>query len=217
LSTFDDVCTSLTIDGRSWCDKGVWTPTLRSVRWEGLFADLEGQLAAEGRRELDSEVAERTRRERALVDLAARFAASTGRALVLDLAGGYRVEGMLVDHGEDWLLLAASQTSRPGAAGEVLVPVAGVVTLTGLSTGAEPGRAARRFALGYALRVLARDRATVALRLAGGAALVGTVDVVGADHLVLAEHPAGEPRRRGNVRRLVTVPVRALLAVESCP
>ena len=39
------------------------------MRWEGLFADLEGQLAAEERRERDDEVAERTRRERALVSL----------------------------------------------------------------------------------------------------------------------------------------------------
>ena len=69
--------------------------------------------------------------------------------------------------------------------------------------------------LGYALRVLARDRATVALHLAGGGELVGTVDVVGADHLTLAEHPEGVPRRRENVRRLVTVPFTALLAVES--
>ena len=38
------------------------------MRWEGLFADLEGRLAAEERRDLDDEVAERTRRERALVD-----------------------------------------------------------------------------------------------------------------------------------------------------
>jgi hypothetical protein len=195
--------------------QGGLAPTLRTVRWEGLFADLEGQLAAGERRELDSEVAERTRRERALVDLGARLGASSGAALVVQQAGGRRVEGTLSDHGDGWLLLAVSTPAGLGAAREVLVPWGGVVALTGLSPGAEPGRSARRFGLGYALRVLARDRATAALWLAGGGELAGTLDVVGADHLVLAEHPDGEPRRRANVRRLVTVPVGALLAVES--
>jgi hypothetical protein len=181
------------------------------VRWEGLFADLEGQLAADGRRELDSEVAERTRRERALVDLGARLAASVGTQVAVDLTGGRRVTGRLVDHGAGWLLLA-----DPASGGrEVLLTRPGVVAVTGLATGAEPARAARRFGLGYALRALARDRATVALVLAGGGELVGTVDVGGADPLVLAEHRAGEPRRRENVRRVVTVPFTALLAVES--
>ncbi len=191
---------------------GGYAPT---VRWEGLFADLEGQLAAEERRELDSEVAERTRRERALVDLTARLAASRGSELAVDLAAGRRIEGTLSDHGDGWLLLAAAGPGRPGARREVLVPLAAVVALTGLSSASERGRTARRFGLGYALRALARDRATVALLLAGGGGLVGTVDVVGADHLVLAEHPEGEARRRENVRRLVTVPVAALVAVES--
>ncbi|MGB7817393.1 MAG: hypothetical protein WBL35_01485, partial [Ornithinibacter sp.] len=73
------------------------------MRWEGLFADLEGQLAAEERRELDSEVAERTRRERALVELGARLAA-TDAELVVTLAGGSRVAGSVADLGADWVL-----------------------------------------------------------------------------------------------------------------
>ncbi len=188
--------------------------TVDDVRWEGLFADLEGQLAAEERRELDSEVADRTRRERALVDLTARLGASTGSPLVLDLAGGRRIEGVLADHGDSWLLLDGAPVVA-AATKEVLVPLAHVVAVTGLAAGAEPVRAARRFGLGYALRALARDRSTVALLLVGGGELVGTVDVVGADHLVLAEHPGSEPRRPGNVRRVVTVPTSGLLAVES--
>lgn len=178
------------------------------MRWEGLFADLEGQLAAEERRELDSEVAERTRRERALVDLTARLLAGVGTEVSLRVEGGRSLTGTLSDVGDGWLLLGDGGRER-------LLPLHAVVTLTGLPPHADPGRTARRFGLGHALRVLARDRATVAVALAGGTSLVGTVDVVGSDHLVLAEHPDGEPRRRANVRAVSVVPFAALRVVES--
>ncbi|MBM6404392.1 hypothetical protein JQN72_09085 [Phycicoccus sp. CSK15P-2] len=178
------------------------------MRWEGLFADLEGQMAAEERRDLDSEVAERTRRERALVELPARFAAGLGRRTGVVLAGGRGIEGELRDVGDGWLLLGAGHR-------EVLVPLAAVAAVTGLPPSSEKARTARRFGLGYALRALARDRATVWVELSGGPPVVGTIDVVGADHLVLAEHPEGEPRRPENVRRMLTVPTAALRAVES--
>ena len=74
----------------------------------------------------------------------------------------------------------------------------------------------RRFGLGYALRALSRDRATVAVHLLGHeAAIVGTIDGVGADHLDLAEHPEGTARRRENVTAVTTVATSALLLVES--
>ena len=47
------------------------------------------------------------------------------------------------------------------------------------------------------------------------AALVGTIDAVGADHLDLAEHPEGTARRRENVTAVTTVATSALLLVES--
>lgn len=178
------------------------------MRWEGLFADLEGQLAAQERRELDSEVAERTRRERALVDLTARLGGSVGAPTTLLLTGGRTVEGELRDLGDGWLLVV------DGPRG-LLVPHAAVLAVVGSAPRAEEPRTARRFGMGYALRALARDRATVALDLRDGPVLVGTIDVVGADHLVLAEHPEGEPRRRENVRRALTVPFAALRVVES--
>src|SRR5690242_17278670 len=181
------------------------------MRWEGLFADLEGQLAAEQRRERDDEVAERTRRERALVTLAARLAASVGAPVTLGLGGGRRVDGVLQDLGEDWLLVSCGAEHR-----DVLVPTAALTTLHSLATGSSPVREHRRFRLGYALRALSRDRATVSVALVGGGApLLGTIDAVGADHLDLAEHDVGLPRRRENVRAVVTVPFAALVAVES--
>ena len=180
------------------------------MRWEGLFDDLEGQLAAEERRERDDEVAERTRRERALVTLEARLAAAAGPGIRLRLVDGTRVHGLLDDRGRDWVLV------RQDSGRDALVPIASVVTLTALQRDVGDPGTARRFGLGYALRALARDRATVAVTLAGGGpVLVGTIDAVGADHLDLAEHPEEVPRRRENVTAVTTVPFGALVSVES--
>ena len=180
------------------------------MRWEGLFEDLEGQLAAEQRRERDDEVAERTRRERALVTLGSRLAAGIGARVGMGLVGGHRVEGVLGDLGEDWVLVRVDAEAQ-----EVLVPLAGVLTLRSLAVQSATGRSARRFGLGYALRALSRDRATVAISLVGaGPRLLGTIDAVGADHLDLAEHLEGVPRRRENVRAVTTVPFAAIVAVE---
>jgi len=183
------------------------------MRWEGLFADLEGQLAAEERRELDSEVAERTRRERALVELGARLAATDGE-LVVTLDGGSRVAGSVADLGADWVLLRTGVGAGAGGR-EVLVPMRAVVALEGLGGQSAQARTARRFGLGYALRALSRDRATVAVSLRGVPAVIGTIDAVGADHLDLAEHHEGEVRRRENVRRTLALPFAALVSVES--
>ncbi|MFL6177154.1 MAG: hypothetical protein ACJ715_10920 [Ornithinibacter sp.] len=181
------------------------------MRWEGLFEDLEGQLAAEQRRERDDEVAERTRRERALVTLGSRLAAGLGTRVGIGLIGGHHVEGVLGDLGEDWVLVRVD-----AGAHEVLVPLPGMLTLRSLAVQSASGRCARRFGLGYALRALSRDRATVAITLVGGGpGLLGTIDAVGADHLDLAEHLEGVPRRRQNVRAVTTVPFTAILAVES--
>ena len=197
----------LTVIGLGCGGKGQCVPCGR-MRWEGLFADLEGQLAAEERRELDSEVAERTRRERALVDLTARLAGALGHRVSLVVDGGRAAEGELTDVGDGWLLLDAGRR-------ELLVPHRALVGVSGLPPHADPARGARRFGLGYALRALARDRATVAVEVSGGPPLVGTVDVVGSDHVLLAEHAEGEPRRRENVRRVSAVPFTAVRLVES--
>ncbi|KGN36126.1 hypothetical protein [Knoellia aerolata] len=179
------------------------------MRWDQLFDDLEAQLGAQERRERDSEVADRTRRERATVALAARFAAALGSTLRLRLVSGAQVRGELLDLGEDWLLV------RTGSGGEAVVPVHAVAGVTGLPARASSARTARRFALGYALRGLSRDRAQVAVSDAGGHVLTGTIDGVGADFLDLAEHALGESRREENVTGRHTVPFSALVLVES--
>lgn len=172
-----------------------------------LFADLESQLAAEEEHDRRAEVADRTRRERALLDVPARLLANVGTRLALRTATSVH-EGELVEVGADWLLL------QPGVGRQVLVPLRAVRAVTGLQPGTTvPGVVSRRLALGAALRRFCRDRAAVEVVDLGGFAHIGTIDSVGADHLELAEHPRDEPRRAGNVRAVHLVPFEAVSAV----
>lgn len=179
------------------------------MRWEGLFEDLEGQWLAEERRERDAEVADRTRAERARVELAERYAASRGSRLVLTMVTGETVTAELNDLGADWLLL------RDRTGGDLLIAMGAIVAASGLSRGSDPAITARRFTIGYALRGLARDRATVILADRSGGRVSGTIDAVGKDWCDLSEHPVDEPRRSGQVRARRTVPVAAIVSVRN--
>ena len=180
------------------------------MRWESFFADLEAQFEAEQRRDLDSEVSDRTRRERAQVSLMDRLTAAVGTRLTVRLVTGDVVEGDLQDIGADWVLLRVRATPR-----DALVPVAAVVGVVGLGQRAAQETVARRFGLGYAVRALSRDRATVALTDTSGRTLTGTIDRVGADLLDLAEHSAERVRRAENVTGRVSVPFAAIVRIES--
>jgi hypothetical protein len=182
------------------------------VRWEALFDDLEAQADALAAAELQAEVADRTRREHALLGLSDRLRETEGHPLAVTVWGAGTVHGRLLDAGVDWLLL--EETGR-----DVLVPLASVLGITGLGArSAVPGSdgdVGRRLDLRWALRGLARDRAGVAVVLRDGSALNGTLDRVGADHVDVAEHAPGEARRAGAVRQVRLVPVTALALLRS--
>ncbi len=178
------------------------------MRWERLFEDLEAQLNSDDARERDAEVADRTRRERALLEVQARLLANVGSGPVSVLIAGGALSGQLVGVGPDWLLIEA----RPDRA--TLVPIAAVQLITGLGPGTgQSSIVARRFGLGVALRAISRDRAVVEITLTSGRSVPGTIDVVGADYLEVADHPLDEPRRPENIRALHLVPFAALAAV----
>lgn len=179
------------------------------MRWTALFDDLEAQLAQQERAELASEVAERVRAERAQVALADRLLAASGHPLGLRLRGDVRLAGTCADVAPAWLVLHDGHAS-------VLVPLSAVVAVDGLGVAVapEPGLVLRRLGLGHAVRALARDRTGVSLWSDAGV-LTGTIDRVGADHLDLAEHPPGEPRRSAAVRGVVAVAFSGLIAVRS--
>ncbi len=177
------------------------------MRWNDLFADLGAQWDAESRRELDAEVADRTRRERASVGLYERLAAAGDDVVTIWLRSGAAVQGRVADVGDGWLLLATVVSGHlvGPPVGPALVPFAAVTSVTGLSARAGGTALGRKFGLGYALRGLSRDRAVVLLTDLTGAVVAGTIDAVGLDVLELSEHAADLPRRAENVtgRRLV--------------
>lgn len=182
------------------------------MRWRELFDDLEGRLAAEGRRGLDLEVADRTRRERALVGLHERLLATQEEEGVVEvlLRPGTSVPGQVVDVGADWFVLGDGTAGGGG----VLVPLAAVVQFAGLSRHAATERVLpRRFGFGHALRGLSRDRAVVTVLDVTGGETTGTIDAVGADLLDVSEHPADLPRRPRNVRSRRSIPFAAVSMV----
>ena len=185
-----------------------------AMRWDALFDDLETQMAAGYRLDLDAEITERTRAEEAAVELADRLRGSLGRLIVVQLASGSTFEGTLSHAGSQALVLDEPRH-------QVMVPYASAVHYLGLSrlAVAESSRVRQRLGLASALRGLARDRAGLAVLMSGGltgeTTLFGVIDRVGRDYLDLAVTGDGEERRAANVRQLATIPFAALAGIRS--
>lgn len=181
------------------------------MRWDELFDDLDAQFNEVEAAELAVEVADRTRREVALIRLVDRLRPVVGRHITVRLQGAGIVDGQLSGLGPDWLLLAEV------GGREALVALSAVLSIGGLAAQtAAPhseGTVAARLDLAYALRGVVRDRSAVVLTLVDASVAAGTLDRVGADFVELAEHPAGEARRRDAVRLVRAYPLTSLAVV----
>ena len=181
------------------------------MRWDDLFGDLEAQADALEVAERAAEVGERVRIEVGALGMRDRLRAAVGAPVRLEVAGALRLHGELSRVGADWMLLDES------AGRESLVPLAAVGTVSGLGRlstvpGTE-GPVLARLSLRSALRGLARDRSTVRMHLVDGTVRDATLDRVGSDFVEVALHPAGEARRRSEVRDIQLVPFSAIAAV----
>lgn len=181
------------------------------MRWDALFADLEAQAEALEQVERASEVTERARIKVAAIGLLDRLRPALDSTLRVHCAGAPVLHGVLRRVGPDWLLLDEV------VGGEVVVALAAVQGVSGLSRlSTLPDSATvveSRLGLRHVLRGVARDRSAVRICRVDGSTLDATLDRVGADFLEAALHPAGETRRRGDVREVVLVPLTAVAAV----
>jgi hypothetical protein len=194
------------------------------VRWERFFEDLEDQLDSEWEAEraaLDSE-AERLRVSR--LALRERFVPLVARGdcdASLDLADGSVISGRLTAVGSEWVAVTAASRN----CGATLVPLRAVIAVglahSDIISSARDGAAGsalhQRMTFAFALRDLARRRIPVTVQVGGGRGFVGTIDRAGADHLDIALHDAGAPRRADSVtgHRLISLAAIAWVRVES--
>lgn len=193
------------------------------MRWNRFFEDLEHELDSElevQQASVDGE-AERLRVSR--LELRTRFLALSGSDVMLELSGGSLLIGRVVAVGADWIGLIR----EPG--GAALVPLRSIHAIrigreamlasVGAGAGRDSAKPARtslseRQTFGYVLRDLARRRIAVVLQQNDERALAGTIDRVGADHLDLALHDRGAPRREAEVSGYRIVPLAAVAWVQ---
>jgi hypothetical protein len=192
------------------------------MRWDSLFDDLESQLEREITAEELDVAAEEERLRLGRLGLRDRIVvlAGLGRTVRVELSGGERIDLRLRASGRDWVAGQLGGAVRD----QCILPLAAidslVLSLTDLrsslaATPQDDGPAASlssRLGLPFVLRDLCRRRREVELSLPGGS-LVGTIDRVGRDHLDLASHEPGSPRRDEAIIEYRVVPLASVLLV----
>lgn len=194
------------------------------MRWEELFDDLEGQLDAELRAEADGLRVEEERLRLARLGLRDRLIALTRdggtgavTAVHFELVGGAVALVRPVTFGRDWLAgdLLDGSPWHP----QCVLPFSAIASIVldraqidpSLETieqqpGPPHGHLIDRIGLQFVLRDLCRRRAALEVNCTTGT-VHGTIDRVGRDHIDLAVHEAGTPRRERAVRQYRLIPL----------
>lgn len=194
------------------------------MRWERFFDDLEDQLASEWEAEraaLDTE-AERLRLSQvSLRDRLHALVADDAAPASFSLVDASTHVARVTRVGADWVQLRAG----PSSGGTLVVPIGSIESVgmpqAAMLPSARPAPPSsallERMTLGFALRDLVRRRSAVTIHLVGGRTLSGTIDRAGSDHLDIALHDPGAPRRAGSVtgHRIVAFTALAWLRADS--
>lgn len=200
------------------------SPTLGRVEWDHLFEDLEGQLVAEweaDRAALDAE-SERLRISKLTLRERLRAIGTDGPRLMLELVDGDRWDTTLRTIGADWIGVQVTGDARLRVVQLASVDAIGAdhgTLLAGLAADPVPAGLRERMTFGFVMRDLARRHAPVTIARRGADPQHGTIDRAGADHLDLALHDPGEPRRARSVRgfRLISLDAVLWVRIEGGP
>lgn len=180
-------------------------PINEAARFDELLAGIAAEAEAADIAALDADIAEVERAARAEARFLDRLRAH--RTLALDVSGVGVVSGLVATVGRDVVVLAASD-------GDWAVPAWAIVGALGLGQEAQPAATpSERLGMASVARAWARQRSVVRVMRIGAVPLDGTIDAAGADHVDLAEHDPGEPRRSESVRRRVAIPLAAIAAI----
>ena len=180
-------------------------PISGSARFDDLLAGILAEAEAADAASMDADIAEVERAARAESRLLDRLRGQ--RQASEEVVGGGQVTGLVAAVGRDVIVLSADD-------GDWVIPAWALVAVIELGGGArEATSPSERLGFASVSRAWARQRSVVRVLRMGEGPLDGTIDAVGADHLDLAEHDPGEPRRAEAVRRRVTVPLGAIGAI----
>jgi hypothetical protein len=197
------------------------------MRWDLLFDDLESQLDQEQRDEERALAIEEERLRLGRLTLRDRLSAMTRAtgddptaSIRVELRGGRVIELRPLLFGRDWMTAAVRGTGRND--GQCIIPLAAIAAIIptraqldpSLSPSAESStRLAERIGLPFVLRDLCRRRTPVHLTTDDGR-LHGTLDRVARDHVDIALHEPGTPRRDREVHGYRIVPLDRIVVVD---
>ena len=196
------------------------------MRWDNLFQDLENQLEQE-LEYAQSDIA----RDRARYENSQRSWLSQVRAMLTSAAGEGGCRCFIDQHalwisvdncGKDWA--SGTMTEPKVHSGYIILNLDAVERIEFHPTGDQPQiespspnatprlSLTEKITLRIVLRDLARRRKTLTV-VTAYAELHGTIDQVGSDYLVVAEHSATQSRRNPEVKNRVFTRLSAVLWV----
>jgi len=197
------------------------------MRWDLLFDDLESQLDQEQRDEERALAIEEERLRLGRLTLRDRLSAMARAAgddpaasIRIELRGGRTLDLRPLSFGRDWMSATVHGSGRND--GQCIVPLAAIAAIIptraqlerSLAPSAESTtRLAERLGLPFVLRDLCRRRTSVQITTDDGR-LHGTLDRVARDHIDLALHEPGSPRRDRDVHGYRIVPLDRIVVVD---
>ena len=153
------------------------------MRWEKLFADLEGIVDDEALTERDALVAELRDGERA----ATNWQQLAGGGVSLEVAGVGRIDGT-VQSGNEHVIHVLTDRAHM-----LVNPVAVMAVLGATQRVAKPTAVASKLGWPYAFRLLQRDQDRVQVYRTDSSSMTGKVVLVGADFVEICDEAGNGP------------------------